>query len=355
MVASTMSVTTVLLVLLLICACSVVAAQVSLELRQQFVRLHTLCNWNAQQIYESFVTGQEPASLSSIHRVIRSFKRYGEVRMRKDFSEARAASMTRHLTELVKIVLEQPDRFLDEIQVLLRDRTGVMYTRSMVEGRLLQRGYGWKVLGRIAAQRDAEERLAYRAMIRTFDPRCLLFLDESHHDRNNTRRRRGRARSGETPTVHEALGSADVRFSLLAAMNSAGFVVPACRIIEKRGVDREDFLTWVREDLCGLDAAGEPIGGRDRNGQRLVPSLLQPYDPDHPRPNSVLVLDNASIHHSSEFLELVQSTGALVRYLSPYSPGTRNGTSRPPPPARAAATTAAHHHRHRLPQSLKRR
>ncbi len=187
---------------------------------------------------------------------------------------------------------------------------------------MLRRGLTSKVLARRAAQRDARARLDFRDLIGTFDPRCLLFIDESHHDRKNTRRRRGRAHRGRTPSVHEALGGPDVRFSLLAAMNSSGFVVNACRIIEKRGVKRRNFLAWVREALCGLDDAGEPIGGRDpATCQRLVPSLLQRYSVYNPVPNSILVLDNASIHHSQEFLDLIATTGARVYYLPPYSPG----------------------------------
>ena len=91
------------------------------------------------------------------------------------------------------------------------------------------------MLARLAAQRDARARLDFRDVIGTFDPQCLLFIDESHHDRKNTRRRRGRARRGKTPSVHEVLGGPDVRFSLLAAMNSSGFVVNACRIIGRGG------------------------------------------------------------------------------------------------------------------------
>ena len=92
-----------------------------------------------------------------------------------------------------------------------------------------------KVLARLAAQRDARARLDFRDVIGTFDPQCLLFIDESHHDRKNARRRRGRARRGKTPSVHEVLGGPDVRFSLLAAMNSSGFVVNACRIRGSNG------------------------------------------------------------------------------------------------------------------------
>ena len=36
-------------------------------------------------------------------------------------------------------------------------------------------------------------------------------------------------------------------------------------------------------------------------------------------PRSVVIMDNASIHHSS-VVNTIQSTGALVQFLPPYSP-----------------------------------
>lgn len=37
-------------------------------------------------------------------------------------------------------------------------------------------------------------------------------------------------------------------------------------------------------------------------------------------PHSVIVLDNASIHHVDKVVELLHSLGALVLFLPPYSP-----------------------------------
>uniref|UniRef100_A0A1X7TP93 Tc1-like transposase DDE domain-containing protein n=1 Tax=Amphimedon queenslandica TaxID=400682 RepID=A0A1X7TP93_AMPQE len=36
--------------------------------------------------------------------------------------------------------------------------------------------------------------------------------------------------------------------------------------------------------------------------------------------NSVVVLDNARIHHVHDVAQLINNAGALVRYLPPYSP-----------------------------------
>lgn len=46
--------------------------------------------------------------------------------------------------------------------------------------------------------------------------------------------------------------------------------------------------------------------------------LLMPFDGYNHK--SVVVLDNASIHHVDRVIETIQSVGAIVRFLPPYSP-----------------------------------
>ena len=45
---------------------------------------------------------------------------------------------------------------------------------------------------------------------------------------------------------------------------------------------------------------------------------LLPFNGTNSR--SVVVLDNASIHHVTEVESLIEETGAIVIYLPPYSP-----------------------------------
>ena len=49
----------------------------------------------------------------------------------------------------------------------------------------------------------------------------------------------------------------------------------------------------------------------------LLPELL-PFNGVNPR--SVVILDNASVHHVPHAVTLIQSVGALVHFLPPYSP-----------------------------------
>ena len=50
----------------------------------------------------------------------------------------------------------------------------------------------------------------------------------------------------------------------------------------------------------------------------LLPILL-PFDGGD-NPCSVVILDNASIHHVEAVTQLISATGALVQFLPPYSP-----------------------------------
>ena len=49
----------------------------------------------------------------------------------------------------------------------------------------------------------------------------------------------------------------------------------------------------------------------------LLPHLM-PFDGKNP--HSVVVLDNCSIHHIPQIIEMLQEVGALVHFLPPYSP-----------------------------------
>ena len=47
-------------------------------------------------------------------------------------------------------------------------------------------------------------------------------------------------------------------------------------------------------------------------------SILMPYNGSNS--HSVVVLDNASIHHLSTVEDMILGVGALIRFLPPYSP-----------------------------------
>ena len=67
---------------------------------------------------------------------------------------------------------------------------------------------------------------------------------------------------------------------------------------------------------CTTGSVGEEVFC-DVIERKLLPQLM-PFNGVNAR--SVVIMDNCPIHHTSRAIELVQSTGALLHFLPPYSP-----------------------------------
>jgi transposase len=118
------------------------------------------------------------------------------------------------------------------------------------------------------------------------DPEDLVFLDESGASTQMTRHY-GRARRGER--VREATPQSRWRtLTMLATLTKEGVQAP---MTVESATDGEVFLAYVEQVLC--------------------PRL---------RPGQVVILDNLSAHKVAGVRPLIESTGARLLYLPPYSP-----------------------------------
>ncbi|KAH9132187.1 hypothetical protein AeRB84_021313 [Aphanomyces euteiches] len=195
------------------------------------------------------------------------------------------------------------------MQELLYLRTGRCYSISSIHRSLRSLGFSLQVLEARAMQRDEIERASYMDAVRRYDPECLIFIDETHKGRNNARRRRGWGLRGSRNCVSELFDpSGEKRFTVLAAADINGFVPEACQLVQRKAnfddlesahgtVDTEGFLFWTKFYLL-------PVLGNFALSE----------------PRSVVVVDNATIHHDQEFEVLVRSAGAVVLYTAPFSP-----------------------------------
>lgn len=114
----------------------------------------------------------------------------------------------------------------------------------------------------------------------------LVFVDESGAT-TDLQRRRGRSPRGERCMASGPAGHWKVA-TLIGAVRLNGPV--ACSTLDG-AVDAATFLAWVREDLC--------------------PNL---------RGGDVVVMDNLSAHKGPGIREAIESAGATLLYLPPYSP-----------------------------------
>ena len=150
-----------------------------------------------------------------------------------------------------------------------------------------------KVLRHVARPRCSIQRAYYISEIMEFNPKTLIFIDETGSTRRNALRRYGYSLVGVTPVTHNFCVYGK-RLSAIGVMTWNG--IDDAYIVEGN-VDSDVFLQFV---------------------QRSLLPILLPFDGDNPR--SVVILDNASIHHVESVIPLISATGALVRFLPPYSP-----------------------------------
>ena len=146
---------------------------------------------------------------------------------------------------------------------------------------------------KIAIRRSEVLRAKYMAEIEAFDPDMLVFLDRTGCDKRNSIRQFGYGLRGITPVTHK-LDIYRKRISAIGVMTRRD--IEDTYLIEGN-VNGDIFLQFV---------------------QRCLLNIIQPFDGNNAR--SVVVLDNASIHRVDAVVELVTAAGALVRFLSPYSP-----------------------------------
>ena len=204
-----------------------------------------------------------------------------------------------------EIVDTEPRLYLDEIQTQLEDlghsRWGTTTIYIALTTRVKDedgRPYSLTKLRRLAKQASLRRQIAFRITTRDIPARCFVFVDESQINKSSTRRRRGWSPRGRQTNVVLPFGQGDIKYTLLAAANLQGFVFTACKALE--GInDGETFCEWVEHDLC----------------PHLGSWLLE-------EENSVVVLDNAPIHHAlyERIERLVRACGARIIFLPPYSP-----------------------------------
>lgn len=114
----------------------------------------------------------------------------------------------------------------------------------------------------------------------------LVFIDEFGAS-TNLQRTHGRAAKGQRVVAKTPHGHWKT-ISTIAAMTTRGMIAAASF---DGATDTELFLTFLRESLL-----------------------------PHLRPGQVVILDNLSAHKAPAVRELIETSGAKLMYLPPYSP-----------------------------------
>jgi transposase len=141
-----------------------------------------------------------------------------------------------------------------------------------------------------AAEQDrpdvAQQRAEWTVKQAGLNPDQLVFIDETWAKTNMTRPR-GRAPRGERAVARVPHGHWKTT-TFLAALRTTGLTAP---LVVDGAINGVVFLAWVQ--------------------QQLVPTL---------QAGDIVIMDNLSAHKVAGVRDAIESAGARVLYLPPYSP-----------------------------------
>lgn len=194
---------------------------------------------------------------------------------------------------IIEIALNCPGIYLHEIQQYICEETGTSVLLSTISKFLHNQGFTHQKMVRVNVNQSYEQRTKVLNNVSIFNKEMIVFVDESGSDHRDCLRKYGYSLRGK-PAKALQFYSRGKHISAIAAMSTEGLL--ECTLIEG-GVSTDIFQTYLEEKLS---------------------LVLNPYNGSNPR--SVVILDNVSIHHTSEAVQLLKDLGVLIYFLPAYSP-----------------------------------
>ena len=153
------------------------------------------------------------------------------------------------LGALREYLLEKPDRFVDELAILLWDDFKVLVTAMSISRALASMGWSKKGARRVARERNTDLRDLYLYNMSAFRSNHLVFVDESGCDKRTGFRRTGWSPIGITP-VQIAKFQREQRYQILPAYIQDGVILARVFQGSTDGTVFEDFIEQLLP-LCG--------------------------------------------------------------------------------------------------------
>jgi transposase len=232
---------------------------------------------------------------ASIKRWCALFEKQGNVE--KQHGRNRGARWPQPVYTFVQNYVEEHPCFLfDELEETLRREFPVQHNFSpatICRALRFDMNLTRKVLTKNARESLPRERQDFEQRLKQVYqyPAQLVFIDETSKDSRAAQRRYAWSQCG-TRAVVPLPFIRGKRVSALAAMGSEG------------------FLGWEFTTATFTRASFHTA-----MVEKIIPHLQR-----YPLPNSIVIIDNAQIHMYAELVELIESKGAMLFFLPPYSP-----------------------------------
>ena len=232
---------------------------------------------------------------STACRTYHQFESTGEIQAIRHDSRPDLRVLNEHSELiLIGIILNEPSIYLEELCQRVADLlTSTTVSPSTVCRTMRRYGITRKRIRQVALQRCNALCGTFMAQCSVFSRNQFIWVDETGSDKRDHVRKYGYAIRGTTPVSHRLLARGQ-RVNAIAALSAEGIVAVD---LVSGSVNGEKFFDFLRGSL--------------------IPNMM-PYDGQNP--NSILVMDNCSVHHVHEVVDLIQQSGILLFFLPPYSP-----------------------------------
>lgn len=194
------------------------------------------------------------------------------------------------LDALREKLVDKPGMYLDEMSDFICDEFHVLVKPSTISRALARVGWSKKTARQEARERNADLRDFYIHNLSAFRSYQLVYIDESGCDKRVGFRRTGWSPLGTAPVQTTRFHRGN-RYQILPAYCQDGILVSRVFQCSTDSVVFEDFIQQVLQHC-------------------------RPW----PESKSVLIMDNASFHHSERIKQMCADAGVKLLYLPPYSP-----------------------------------
>lgn len=226
----------------------------------------------------------------TIKYIRRNLRLFGNVHAPPNRVGRRRSLTPLMLEALYDHLLEKPGLYLDEMAIFLWDEFQTLATTSSIWRALRHKGWSKRTAQQKAKEQSAELRGIYLHNLSEFESYHLVYVDESGCDKRIGFRRTGWSPLGVAPKQVSQFRRGE-RYQILPAYAQDGIMLYRVFCGSTDASIFEDFIDQLLRH-CGR----------------------------WPEPKSVLVMDNASFHHTERIAQMCADTGVKLVYLPPYSP-----------------------------------
>lgn len=248
-------------------------------------------------------------SAASISRWRKREREQGNARPGALGGDRRSARIDAHMNAILEALGPDKDATIEEVRHSLAEQ-GLFFGFGTIQRFFVRHNITRKKKSAHATEQDRPDTLKRRQEWfdgqLDLDPARLVFIDETWAS-TNMARRHGRCMRGERLRISVPHGHWKTT-TFIGALTLRGFIAP---FVVDRSINRIAFETYVEKVLLPELNAGD-----------------------------IVVMDNLSSHKGPRVREMIESVGARLEYLPPYSPDfnpIENAFSKLKAPLRKAA------------------